>query len=322
MSVDLEILKYRHKFLRSLREYFYNQDFLEVETPYLIAANTPDPHIDPVFARVLHPKKQELQLHTSPEIWLKKALALGASRIFEIAHVFRDDPPGPAHAKEFTMLEWYRTHADLNDMIADCQKIFKLAQDDHRQNLPLVFEQRTVSELFKHYAQIDLDHVLERIALGNYLELNNKLAERGDLLYENSDFVDAFFLVMIKYVEPQLPADTPIIVSRWPVQLAALADACEDNDRFCDRFEIYYQGLEIANAYQECCDPKVLLERFDRENTQRKALKKPVFSIDNEFLNSLKDQPKTAGIALGIDRLIMATLKKRHMRDLILGYFE
>src|SRR5437879_10079604 len=115
MTIDLNILKSRHDFIRGLRHFFDSQDFLEIQTPYLLSANTPDPYIDPIFALTKFPKEQKYQLHTSPEIWLKKALGLGATKIYEIAQVFRDDPPGRFHSKEFTMIEWYRTQADLID---------------------------------------------------------------------------------------------------------------------------------------------------------------------------------------------------------------
>lgn len=321
MRADLAVLKHRHNFMRRLRKFFDDQDFLEVETPYLLKANTPDPHIDPIFAQAKIPDLKSYQLHTSPEIWLKKALKLGATKIYEIARVFRDDPPGRFHSKEFTMVEWYRTHADLIDMVNDCKEIFDLA------HLPkvsgsLVFLEYSTSDLFEKYADIDLPHVLAEVKDGNYLKLNHILEQRGDLLPEGSNLVDAFFLIMIKYIEPNLSSNNPTVISRWPLQLAALADSCADNDLFCDRFEIYYQGLEIANAYQECGDPIILEARFLRENAERKALNKPVFSLDYDFLNALVGQPKTAGIALGIDRLLMAAWQKRTLQELIWGAFE
>ena len=324
MSISIETLRDRHRFMRSLREYFDSQGFLEIETPYLLEGNTPDPHIDPLFVQAKFPRTQEFQLHTSPEIWLKKALALGVPNLYEIARVFRDDPPGRAHAKEFTMIEWYRSRADLIDLLDDCQNIFELAHnlDVQSQKASWEFKERTIEDLFREHAQIDLLPVLEQVSDGNYLKLNIILAERGDLLPQESNFVDAFFHVMIKYVEPNLDHQIPTVITRWPVQLAALAAPSPDNSLFCERFEIYYRGLEIANAYQECFDPQILRDRFQRENQERKNLKKPVFSIDNEFLEALRDHPKTAGIALGIDRLLMAVMKKAHLRDLIWGFCE
>lgn len=325
MTVDIKILKLRHNFLKALRTYFDDQDFIEVETPVLLTANTPDPHIDPVFATLTHPAWHKRQLHTSPELWLKRSLALGAERVYQIGKVFRDDPPGRTHAQEFTMIEWYRTKADLKDLLDDCQEIFSKAHSvaeeyaDQREPLQSFVEQ-SVSEAFSRYANLDLPAALSEIDSGNPLYLNQLLKERGDLLPEGSDFIDAFFLVMIKYVEPFLPPDVPVVISRWPVQLAALAASCVEDPLFCDRFEIYYRGIEIANAYQECFDPKILIARFNKENLSRKTLGKPEFSIDEAALGLMSSLPKTAGIALGIDRLLMAALHKNHIKDLILGY--
>jgi len=322
MSVDLNTLRIRHEFMRALRVFFDAQDFIEIETPYLLSANTPDPYIDPVFAQVKFPHERLYQLHTSPEIWLKKALNLGATKIYEIARVFRDDPPGRFHSKEFTMIEWYRTQSDLIDMLSDCRTIFRLAHDNTNSPKPLDFESRSTSDLFLEYANIDLPAVLAQVHDGNCMKLNDILKDRGDLMSDQSNLIDAFFLIMIKYIEPNLPPHRPTVITRWPVQLAALAAPCEDNDLFCDRFEIYYQGLEIANAYQECMDPSILESRFLKENAERKRLEKPVFTIDYEFLDALIGKPKTAGIALGIDRLLMAALKKDHLKELILGWHD
>lgn len=326
MTIDLNILKLRHFFLKALRAFFDDQGFLEVETPILLGSNTPDPHIDPIFAHLSHPHARMRQLHTSPELWLKRALALGAENIYQVAKVFRDDPPSPSHSQEFTMAEWYRSHAALSDLIEDCQVIFQKSHEIAKKlaynvMTPLpTFQYCSVSEAFLRYANIDLPKVLTEVDNGNYLYLNNLLKDRGDHLAQGTTFIDAFFLVMIKYVEPSLQKESPTVITRWPVQLAALAAPCADDPLLCDRFEIYFQGLEIANAYQECFDPKILIPRFEKDNRERKALGKQVFNIDKMGLSATSALPKTAGIALGVDRLLMATLQKNHIKDLILGY--
>lgn len=319
-------LKFRHQFMRSLRDFLDDQGFVEIETPFLLSANTPDPHIDPVIAYLNHPT-QERQLRTSPELWLKKALALGFSNIYELSRVFRDDPPSPAHSPEFTMLEWYRTGAELNDLIKDCQAIFALArhkaqQHDLKPKEAQAFLRCSARDLIIEHAHIDLDQILGIMQEGDTLALPRLLSERGDHLPNNSTFVDAFFHIMLKYVEPMLPRDHPVVITRWPVQLAALAAPCADDPRYAARFEIYYQGLEIANAYQECNDSEILRKRFQQENAERKALDKPEFPIDNDFLHIVTTLPKTAGIALGIDRLLLATLGSSHIREIIFGLNE
>lgn len=321
----IETLRFRHHVKSAIRALFDADHFLEIDTPYLLEANTPDPFIDPFFA---HGRDDErsLQLHTSPEIWLKKALGLGLLNIYHMARVFRDDPPSDHHNREFTMLEWYRTGADLMDLIDDSQKIFLVAHTIAVQEALVSdkvpaphIEAITLDDLFRDLAHIDLPHVLTRIARGEPDHFQNFLTARNEHLPGDATFADAFFHVMLKYIEPNLPKDVPVAIFRWPVQLAALASACEDNDLYCDRFEIYFQGLEIANAYQECIDSDVLRSRFIAENSDRARLGKPCFPIDESLLSSVKTMKKTAGIALGFDRLLMATLRKSQIAEIIFG---
>ena len=174
--------------------------------------------------------------------------------------------------------------------------------------------------LFRELANIDLPSFLFRVARGEHQCLQIYLSEkRNEYLPKNASFADAFFHVMLKYIEPNLPPDQPIALFRWPIQLAALAAPCSDNPMYCDRFEIYFKGLEIANAYQECCDIEVLRARFTRENHERTLLDKPVFPIDETLLESVAHMPKTAGIALGLDRLFMALLGKKDISGIIFG---
>lgn len=324
---DKNMFQFRHDFMRSLRSFLDTQDFVEIETPFLITANTPDPYIDPIIALLEHAKKSKMQLRTSPELWLKKAIALGMPKIYELARVFRDDPPGNAHHREFTMLEWYRVGASLDDLIDDCAQIFDRAARcayehfGHPQPSPISFNRESVSNLFKTLAHIDLDQVLSQLQSGQHDALQVLLKARGEHIPDQSSFTDAFFHVMLKYIEPKLNPEQPTVIARWPVQLAALAAPCLDDPRYCGRFEIYYGGLEIANAYDECNDPTVLLNRFQAENKLRASLGREEFPIDYAFLRETERMPATAGIALGVDRLLQATMKITQISDLIFGEF-
>lgn len=321
-SVDM--LKFRHHSKRAIRDLLDHDGFIEIDPPYLLDANTPDPYIDPL--RVQRNHGAELQLHTSPEIWLKKALTLGLDRIYHLGRVFRDDPPTGHHSIEFTMLEWYRAHQDLSALVTDCQKMFQIvyamAEEAGlvRSVADLSFVHKDVASLFEEYAQIDLTYLLERIAHGEADLLRLELQRNGDHLPKDASFCDAFFHVMLKYVEPNLPKEKAVVISRWPVQLAALAAPCPDNPNLCARFEIYFQGLEIANAYQECTDPEVLRGRFIKENYDRQKLHKPIFSIDEDFLSSVAKMPQTAGIALGFDRLLMSLTSANKISQVIFGF--
>lgn len=326
-AISPEVLKFRHHARRAIRDIFDRQGFLELETPYLLHANTPDPYIDPIFASSYVLGERKRQLHTSPEIWLKKGLSLGLRNIYQMAKVFRDDPIGRHHHREFTMLEWYRVGANLPELIADCEDIF-LKTFETGNLLGLIgaatapaFKKTDLNSLFWELADIDLENTLHQIAAGSVDHLQNELVKKkADYLPANSSFSDAFCHVMLKYIEPNLPHDNPVVISRWPIQLAALAAPCDDDPNFCDRFEIYFEGLEIANAYQECADSRVLRDRFISDNLKREALGKPVFTVDESFLTCMANVPKTAGIALGIDRLFLAVLGKNEISEVVFGF--
>lgn len=320
-SPTLEMLCFRHQAKKAIRTFFDNQGFVELDPPYILSTNTPDPFIDPIFIKSKNLSEPLLQLHTSPEIWLKRGLGLGLKKTYHMGRVFRDDPPGKHHSVEFTMLEWYRVGAELGMLIDDCRHIFTETIKAHKQpqSEPLSFIRVDLDTLFKDLANLDLTEILHQISKGRPDYFQQKLAEK-EFLPKHASFSDAFFHVMLKYIEPNLPLEVPVVISRFPVQLAALAAPCQDNPHFCDRFEIYFRGLEIANAYQECNDPEILRQRFIRENCARKALDKPSLPIDENFLKSIADLPKTAGIALGIDRLFLAISGRDQISDVIFGF--
>jgi elongation factor P--(R)-beta-lysine ligase len=319
------MLKFRHEAKKAVRNFMDKQGFIELDTPYILDANTPDPYIDPLYVQKM--SGEVLQLHTSPEIYLKQGLSLGLDKIYHLARVFRDDPPTDHHSIEFTMLEWYRTNADLFDLITDCSNLFLITHDIAkiaglvRPDLELSIIHTDVDSLFWEYAKIDLPYLLDRISGGADDLLQTELVQKkGEHLPDNASFCDAFFHIMLKYVEPNLPKNNPTVISRWPVQLAALAAPCQDDRNYCDRFEIYWGGLEIANAYQECVDPDVLRSRFIKENCDRQKLNKPIFTIDENFLTSMAKTPKTAGIALGFDRLLLAVTNAQKISQVIFGF--
>lgn len=324
-TIDPSILKFRHYAKKALRSYFDEQGFFEIDTPYLLSANTPDPFIDPITAISKSNGEHHFQLHTSPEIWLKKTMAMNFERIYHMGRVFRDDPLGAHHSLEFTMLEWYRAHQKLSDLLDDCQEIFSLTIKAAKQAQIIdqaepEFIKTDLDQLFWDLAEINLPEVLHKISLGSTTYFQELLTKKGELLPKNSTFSDGFFHVMVKYIESQLPYKQPVVISRWPIQLAALAAPCADDPKYCDRFEIYYRGVELANAYQECTDQNVIRSRFIMENTERAALNKPVFAIDEDFLRSLDRLPQSAGIAMGIDRLFLTVAQKTDLSQIILGF--
>lgn len=321
-----EAILFRAKVLQKLRAFFLKEDFVEVVTPIMISANAPDPFVDPFMVKAASDARS-LQLITSPEISLKRALAEGFSRIYDLTKVFRDERPGKHHSREFTMLEWYRKDALLEDLQKDTQAIISLvaeAWQEIRPDAPVSYNYIicTVHELFEQHAGIDLSQVLALKKQGDDQVLQRILIAKGDRIPEKASFLDAFFHVMVKYVEPNLPYETPVYIGSWPAELAALSEIDPKNDLYCLRFELYFGGLEIANAYQECNDPNKLRARFYADNMHRKELQKEQYTPDERFFLAVQNLSQVAGIALGIDRLMMAIAKNDQIGEIIFANLD
>lgn len=323
--MEYDIFFWRHKTKEAIRKFFNDEGFIEVDPPYLLDANTPDPYIDPLS--VINLKQKRWQLHTSPEIWLKKSMCYGLKRIYHMGRVFRDDISSPWHSPEFTMIEWYRAYAGLNDLVNDVKHILLLAYKEAKSlnllpkehNLEVIYTD--VASLFREHVNLDLASILHDIENGHPDALPQALLNLGEYLPDQPSFYDAFAHCMTKYIEPNLPL-SPVIISRWPKQMAALAAPCVDDPYFCDRFEFYFGGIEIANAYRECCDPQVLRSRFQKENCLRIKMGKSPFIVDEDFLLAIEKMPQPCGIALGFDRLLQAIAVKKSISEIIFGYHE
>lgn len=324
----------RSRALAHTRAFFAARGFLEVDAPQLVPATTTEPHIDPLAVRV-RPSLDEgvaplvRYLHTSPELALKRVLANGVERVYCLAHVFRDGEVTERHLPEFSLLEWYRVGATLDDLVRDCEELLRalatalvgtttlpragggaLALDEP-------FEVRTVAELFARHADVDLPAALARMADGDARALVEAVTKAGHKLRDGADFEDAFFHVMLSRVEPAIGGERPCVVTRWPRQMAILARACDDDPLFAERFEIYAGGLELANAFDELTDPVEQRARFLADNDARAALGKERLPLDELFLEELARLPPTSGIAAGFDRVLMLLFGAREITDVV-----
>jgi len=291
------ILKLRSQTFKTLRSFFDERDFLEADTPQLITANAVERHIDPLVVQA----GQARQLITSPELAMKRLMSKGAKRLYQLGHVFRAGEHTKRHRIEFTLLEWYRADADLKALIDDLQSLFL------RFGLPSRFAVRTVKEAFESVLDLDLDAILDDdpTAFVPRLKARKQKGQKGGFDFRpEADFEDAFFECM-HAIEKSLENAPPTILIRWPKAFAALAKSCSDDDRYAERFELYFRGLELANAFDELTDPIEQRARFEEDNQQRLLLGKKALPIDEEFIEALSKMPRTSGIALGVDRLMM-----------------
>jgi len=258
----------RDAVMRSIRAFFHKRGFAEVETPIRLKIPCMELHID------AEPSGDRF-LRTSPEIFHKQLLAAGHERIFEVGKCFRRGELGPLHNPEYTMLEWYRANADYMDVLADTKALVPSVWPE----CPCDWGMLTVAEAFLEFAGWN--------PVGSYAE-------------------DRFDKDLVEKVEPALKQiGGPVVLIDYPVDAAALSRRKPDNPLVAERWELYIDGIEIANAYSELTDSVEQRRRFEECAEQRKALGKETYPIDKTFIHALESMPPSGGVALGIDRLLM-----------------
>lgn len=319
-------MKKRSQIVSAVRGFFVSHDFLEVETPTVTALPGMEPHLDPFRTTVADyaGKPYDAYLITSPEYAMKKLLAGGLPRIFEIARCYRNGEPWDgSHNPEFSMLEWYRAEADYTDIMADMEQMVSevaervtgaktIEYQGRSIDLSAPWPRMTVKEAMATHADIDLDHAIDDEAWFRR-EIENKGCPTG----ANDTFDDLFFRIFLRDVEPKLGIDRPLILCEYPRSMAALARMKPGDTRYAERFEAYCGGMELANAFSELNDEPEQRRRLDEERVLRQQLGKHVYGLDEQFLEAVGQMPKSAGIALGIDRLVMLLTNASAIRDVL-----
>lgn len=302
--------------LWAARQFLHARGFVEVDTPLLVPGPGLEPHIDPLTVPVklgFEAAPTTRFLITSPELALKRLVAAGNARIYQLSHAFRDGERTKRHLPEFALLEWYRAGGSLAELIDDQEQMFAAVAEAIEVDAPKTpFQKMDVVDVFEEHAGIDLAKCLD-----DEPRLVAEAKRIGLALREGADFEDAFFAVMDQKVEPNIGRERPIVVSRWPASMAVLARTCDDDPRFADRFEIYAGGLELSNAFDELTDPVEQRARFVDDNAKRRALGKAELPLDEDFLTALANMPKTAGCALGFDRLLMYLTGSASIDDVV-----
>lgn len=296
----------------AIREYFLSQGFRETRTPLLVPSPGMETHIRPFQTLT------GSYLPTSPEFAMKRLLAGGLEKIFQICPSFRLEPNSTTHHPEFTMLEWYRAYADYEQIMADTENLFatvakKVLGSEEASiqfngksiRLSRPWPRFKIRDLFRDLAGVDLmeSSTPESLAVEcRRLGLDPAPEDTWD---------DLYFRIWLNCIEPKLPEDRPCIVMRYPPSQAALSvmDTDPDGTRWAKRFEVYAGGLELGNAFQELTDPIEQRRRFVEDMELRERIygsSFPKSTIDEEFLHALEEGlPPSAGIAMGVDRMVM-----------------
>lgn len=287
-------MEIRAAIIRTVRNFFERSGYMEVETPIRIPAPAPETHIDALGS-------ESWYLQTSPELGMKRLLAAGYPRIFQICKCFRKNEQGRRHLPELTMLEWYTAGHDYTDMMVQCESLIfaisgslglrgEMTYQGKRIDLSPPWLRMTVADAFDKLSGITVDRAVEE---------------------------DRFEEVLALGIEPQLGTDKPVFIYDYPVDHGALARRKATNPAVAERFELYIGGLELCNAFTELTDPEEQRERFEKERKVRRQAGKPVYPMPERFLAALSDMPAAAGNALGIDRLVMLFADTAQIDDVV-----
>jgi len=302
----------RARIVAALRSFFAERDFVEIEPSALQVSPGNETHISGFATHFFAPGgvSQKLYLHSSPEFDCKKLLTAGETRIFALAHVFRNGERTKLHHPEFTMLEWYRAGANYRDLIADCAEILAVAARTAGENI-FRFGDKTldpfaapeilpVTEAFRRHADIDLIEML-----GNRDAFAAEALRLGLRVAPDDHWSDLFSKVMSEKIEPHLGEGRATVLIDYPASEAALARKKPGDPRFAERFELYGCGVELANAFGELTDAAEQRRRFAADMDERRRIYGDPYPLDEDFLQALAFMPPASGIALGLDRLVM-----------------
>ncbi len=302
-SASFGTLRLRARLLAQTRAFFHARDVWEVETPLLSQAATPDPHIHS-FAVPASTGVDTRYLHTSPEFPMKRLLAAGSGSIYQICKVFREAETGRRHNPEFTLLEWYRIGFDLRALMKEVDALVReLLRQQVGECLVLTDTQYfSYQEALRRFAGLDPLNMDVAALQGCARHHGLDVPALGD---ERDAWLD---LLMSHVVEPALPRHCPVFIYDYPASQAALAQICGD---VAERFELYFNGMELANGFHELADAVEQRRRFEAQNRRRMQTGQPVMPLDTHFLAALEQGlPDCSGVALGFDRLLMLVAGK------------
>ena len=281
-KIDVGCLKRRAEVVSAVRAFFDGRGFVEVETPVRIAAPAPEPHID---CPEVPSRSGRSYLRASPELQMKKLLAAGMERIYQIGPCFREGEKGSRHNPEFTMMEWYRHGADYLEMMDDLEALFRMldARFGNGERSDGRFMRMAVRDAYRKVAGWDPWEAWDQ---------------------------DRFDIDMATKIEPSL--NGAVFLMDYPPQAASLAKLRGD---VAERWELYVDGMELANCFTELCDPVEQRRRFDEAREERRRIGEADYPVDEDFLDALGSVGSAAGVALGMDRLMMVLFGAKSIEE-------
>lgn len=316
----------RVEIIKAMREFFWSQNFIEADVALAVRFPSQEPYLNPIpisFSDV-NGQHAEFFLHTSPEFSCKKLLAAGYRQIFSLGKCFRNNESfGGLHNPEFTMLEWYCSPGNYRQIMDDaealCQFISKkinvneFTYREKQADIKAGWERASMRDIWKKYLGVELNDYLTNEALR---ELAKSLTIQTDDSYQ---YEDLFYKIFLNKIELNLGVGKPIFIFDYPAQMCSFSRPCEYDARYAERFELYINGMELANAFGELTDAEKQLYNLEQDREKRRQLGKAVHPIDQDFIAALRSgKIQTAsGIALGVDRLVMLLTNARDINEVI-----
>ena len=306
-------IRYQFELIGLIRNFFNQRGFLDVITPVAVENPGMEVHIHPFqLTSVVKKQSDARYLHTSPEFCMKELLSLkdeGLDQIFTITYCFRDEPNSPIHRSQFLMLEWYRKHAHYTRIMDDTESLINfcltegqkkgLPVREHMKNARMV--KKTMQELFFEILNIDILNYLDIPSIKELL----KQFPTVPVPESELEWDDYFFLLYLNEIEPKLTQYPLLMIYEFPAPLKALSTLKESDPRVCERFEVYLNGVELCNAFNELTDVGEQIERFNEQKMLKKKLYGYELTEPSSFYETLKrGLPPSAGIALGVERLL------------------
>ena len=309
----------RARIMKAIRQWFDERNFLEVDVAALAISPGNETHLHGFATDLIQPDGSRVPryLHTSPEFACKKLLAAGEERIFSLGHVFRNRERTATHAPEFTMLEWYRVREPYRTVVEDTLALVRLAAETAgasrfswrgREADPLArAEWLSVQDAFMRHAGVDV--------LGSD-GVRDELARMSPVRVAKDDtWSDIFSRILVEKVEPELGNGSITVLHDYPIIEAALARPSPFDPRVAERFELYACGVELANGFGELTDAVEQRRRFEEDMALKQAIYGESYPIDEELLEALSIMPEAAGVALGLDRVIMLATGARSVEE-------
>ncbi len=312
-SCELRQLQARAKLLADIRQYFLRNEVMEVETPLLCRATGTDPALD-FFSTDYQTGSmlKRLYLQTSPEFAMKRLLASGSGSIFQICKAFRNGESGKLHNPEFTLLEWYRVDFDMRQLMQDVSSLLAEICQEHAQFQQV--EMFSYQQVFKQYTGLDplkFDEQLYR----DYAQRHGFYDAIAVCEQNHKVWLDYIFSFVI---QPQLGLDRICMVYAYPAIQSSLARINSVDSRVADRFEVFVNGVELANGFYELADAEEQAQRFEMEIIERQNNQQTTVQKDQLFLAALEHGlPECSGVALGLDRLLMAIQKRESIEEVL-----